>query len=390
MNAVVFPDQPSGPVIWAHANGKPAARAIVNLAGKVNESGLGADFLVTADAHDLPGLKVPDNVTLSALPSPRGRELKRFLTAWQPVMCLWLGAPVLPSPLKTAQAMNVPAVLLNAGEDIAEAQGGYFQRRVVQKTLSKFRVIFAENHISGGICLRHGAAEHAIQVTGKLAEGSMALPCNVDELDTLAASIVGRDVWFAAGVPMAELDTVLNAHEALRSANRRLLLILNTVHLESEETLAIELASKGWRVAMRDKGDDISDHTQIYLTCGNDEMGLWYRLAPVTYVGGTFSIEEDGADPLHAAALGSAILHGPRTSPHRGAFDQLLAQAPAASTQIVNAGSLARGVETLLLPHLAAEQANSAWEMVSRGAELTDQVIALIEEAIDVAEAPYA
>ena len=40
-------------------------------------------------------------------------------------------------------------------------------------------------------------------------------------------------------------------------------------------------------------------------------MGLWYRLCPASLIGGTFGATE-GHNPWEPAALGSAILHGPR------------------------------------------------------------------------------
>jgi 3-deoxy-D-manno-octulosonic-acid transferase len=41
------------------------------------------------------------------------------------------------------------------------------------------------------------------------------------------------------------------------------------------------------------------------------EMGLWYRLCRATIIGGTFGPTE-GHNPWEPAALGSAVLHGPR------------------------------------------------------------------------------
>ncbi len=63
---------------------------------------------------------------------------------------------------------------------------------------------------------------------------------------------------------------------------------------------------------------------------------------------------------------------------------------PPAATQVVSPDNLARAVAELLSPDVAAAQANSAWEFVSRGAELTDQLIELILEATELAEAENA
>ena len=51
-------------------------------------------------------------------------------------------------------------------------------------------------------------------------------------------------------------------------------------------------------------------------------MGLWYRLAPVALVGGSFGPVE-GHNPWEAAALGCAILHGPRTENFSADYNEL-------------------------------------------------------------------
>ena len=247
-------------------------------------------------------------------------------------------------------------------------------------------MVFANNFVAGGICVHLGIADEAVNVTGPLSEGSALLPSDEVELDRLSEAVRGREVWFASNVPDAELNHVLEAHEVLRSTNRRLLLVLNPSDPSQSETLAIALAEKGWKTALRSKGDELKGQTQIYLADKLDELGLWYRIAPISYLGGTLVEGQKGRDPLEAAALGSAIVHGPRTSAHRDSFSQLHAANPPAATQIVLPENLPRAVSELLSPDVAAAQANSAWEFVSRGAELTDRLVDLIIEASEIAE----
>src|SRR5690606_2705334 len=85
------------------------------------------------------------------------------------------------------------------------------------------------------------------------------------------------------------------------------------------------------------------------------EMGLWYRLAPMTLIGGTFGPTE-GHNPWEPAALHSAILHGPRFSNFKSDFNILHGEA---ATILVD--------EHTLSPFLM--QDHSA--MISRAAELS-------------------
>jgi 3-deoxy-D-manno-octulosonic-acid transferase len=52
-------------------------------------------------------------------------------------------------------------------------------------------------------------------------------------------------------------------------------------------------------------------------------MGLWFRLAPVSFVGGSIA-PRGGHNPFEPAALGSAILTGPSVENFRPAYDALL------------------------------------------------------------------
>jgi 3-deoxy-D-manno-octulosonic-acid transferase len=52
------------------------------------------------------------------------------------------------------------------------------------------------------------------------------------------------------------------------------------------------------------------------------ELGLWYRLASVSFVGGSLA-PVGGHNPYEAAQLGSAILHGPNVANFAGIYDEL-------------------------------------------------------------------
>ena len=59
------------------------------------------------------------------------------------------------------------------------------------------------------------------------------------------------------------------------------------------------------------------------------ELGLWYRVAPVTLMGSSMVSGEGGRNPLEAAALGSAVLYGPGVRDYLDSYSRL-AQAGAA------------------------------------------------------------
>ncbi len=384
--ALPAPDLAHTPVIWIVTRNQATVHAFCNIAQRLEAAGTEIHLLFTGPDHLSEAAVSYPNVTFSLMPGERASEVLAFNKAWSPAVCLWDDGPILPGLILGTKKARVPLVLINCARDTVRSIQGLVGRSLIWRTFSAFRLIFSVTHASGGTCIRYGVPEEHVVVSGALTEGIVTLECNTDELDGFSQSLSGRDIWLAAQVPSVEEDIILQVHEALRSTNRRLLLILNPRNATDGTSLAASLKKKGWKVRQRSKGDSITDQAQIFIADTDDELGLWYRLAPVSYLGGSLTVDEQAADPRQPAALGSAIVHGPRTAPHRDVCDQLHSQIPPAATQSVSAESLTKNISELLSPDRAASQAHSAWEFVSRGAELTDQLIALITEAIELSE----
>ena len=52
------------------------------------------------------------------------------------------------------------------------------------------------------------------------------------------------------------------------------------------------------------------------------EMGLWYSLSEVAFVGGSL-VEKGGHNPIEAAQFGTFVLHGPNIFNAKGKYEQL-------------------------------------------------------------------
>ncbi len=149
--------------------------------------------------------------------------------------------------------------------------------------------------------------------------------------------------------------------------------------------MAAAATGAGLRVAQRAEGDEPEDGTQVYLADGPAEMGLWLRLAPVAFLGGTLPNGPGSRDPFEAAALGVALIHGPATASHGEHWARL--DTAGASRIVLNGQELGRAVEALLSPDRAAAMAHAGWDVATKGAEVANRVIDLIREALERREA---
>jgi 3-deoxy-D-manno-octulosonic-acid transferase len=81
-------------------------------------------------------------------------------------------------------------------------------------------------------------------------------------------------------------------------------------HAHRGEGLAKMIAGAGAQVALRSREELPSAATDIYVADTMGELGLFYRLSPVVFMGGSL-VPHGGQNPIEAVKLGASIVHGP-------------------------------------------------------------------------------
>lgn len=215
-----------------------------------------------------------------------------------------------------------------------------------------------------------------VHAGGRLARHPPAAPSNAAELEALRTAVAGRPVWFAYSVPAAEFDHVLAAQvTALRHAHR-LVLIAAPRDPRDGPDLAARGAALGLSVARRMVADEPDPATQVYVADAEDAPGLFLRLAPVTYLGGSLTPGEQTPPAMPAAALGSALILGPET---READAGALVAAGGAR-RLARSGDLGQALAALVAPDAGAAMALRAWDLATAGAENTAQAARAIAD----------
>jgi 3-deoxy-D-manno-octulosonic-acid transferase len=213
-------------------------------------------------------------------------------------------------------------------------------------------------------------------------EESAVLPASEAERAALSRLLTARPVWFAAGIAESEEAAVLQAHRMVLQQSHRLLLILMPEDPSRAAALAKALEATGdWAVAERACEAEPEADIEIFVADNPDDYGLWYRLAPVTFLGGTLSGKGPVRNPMEAAVLGSAILHGPRTGQSGPILGRL--GAARATRAVASATDLGEALGDLLAPDRAARLAQAAWTVASDGAEVTEAVMNRIRAIMD-------
>lgn len=385
--ASVRPPRPEGPLLWLHAGRGATPKSLGQLLRRLRAARPGLALLVTADCPEpVDPEHFPAGTIFDATPYDQSRAVRAFLDHWRPQIFVLAGASLPPATIVEVHERKVPALLIDVRVPRQRDWLGYFRRGMAASLLARFERVLAQDPETARHLQKIAGRHATIEVAGRIEETSDPLKCNEAERAALAELLQSRPVWFAAACPANEEDAVFEAHgNALRLAHR-MLLILAPADAARTAALAERCQQEGWGVAVRADDEEPVADVQVLLTEGDAEMGLWYRLAPVTFMGGTLLPGGVGRNPYEPAALGSAILHGPHPGPYPEAYAQL---DEAAATRLVrDAAALSDAVADLIAPDKAALLAHNAWAASSGGAEVTERVLQTLTGVIDRAVAP--
>jgi 3-deoxy-D-manno-octulosonic-acid transferase len=103
---------------------------------------------------------------------------------------------------------------------------------------------------------------------------------------------------------------LIEAHKALAGYFPSLLSVIVPRHPNRGEAIVRTIAAAGLTPAQRSHEDLPTAVTDIYVADTLGELGLFYRLAPIVFMGGSL-VEHGGQNPIEAVKLGASIVHGP-------------------------------------------------------------------------------
>jgi 3-deoxy-D-manno-octulosonic-acid transferase len=246
-----------------------------------------------------------------------------------------------------------------------------WQRRpdLAAAVVGAFDLVLAQDETQADRFRRLGA-RRALSV-GDLKASAEKLPHDPAELARLQEAVRGRPLWLAASTQPGEEAIVAEAHRRLTERFPNLLTIIAPRHPARADEVAALLPG----VARRSRGD--APAPPFYLVDRLGELGLFYRLAEIVFVGGSL-VPKGGHNPLEPALLDCAILMGP---------DRANCAAVAAAlgvTEVRDAESLAKEVGHLLAdPAERGRRAAAATQVAERHRGVLDAVLGELRPLLD-------
>jgi 3-deoxy-D-manno-octulosonic-acid transferase len=368
--------RPYGPLVWIHGASVGEVLAAAGLIERLRA--LNLRILLTSGtltSAEVVASRFPPDIIHQFIPYDAPRFVDRFLDHWRPSLALFIESDLWPNLILAASARRVPMVLINGR--MSQRSFPRWQRAsaTIGALLGRFDICLAQSRVDAERFSALGSP--SVITTGNLKMDVAPPPADPGRLERLHAVTRGRPVIVAASTHPGEEELLVEAHRRLSASFPTLLTVIVPRHPHRGEQVAGLVEAAGLPVSLRSREQQPMAATAIYVADTMGELGLFYRLAPIVFMGGSL-VEHGGQNPIEAVKLGAAIVHGPHVSNFTEVYRALDDEGGAFAVPDVDA--LVLRISSLLSNHDARQiSITAATNVVDRLGGALDRTIAALE-----------
>ena len=301
--------RPHGPLVWIHGASVGevlAAAALIEKLRALNIRILLTSGTVTSAA--IVAKRFPADIIHQYVPYDSPRYVARFLDHWRPSLALFIESDLWPNLILSSAARRLPMVLINGRMSHRSFPRWRRMTGTISALLGRFDVCLVRSEVDAERFTALGSRN--VVTTGNLKLDVAAPPADSGKLERLMAVTRGRPIVVAASTHPGEEDILLEAHKTLAGFFPSLLSVIVPRHPDRGEAIARSITASGLHAALRSREELPTATTDIYVADTMGELGLFYRLAPIVFMGGSL-VEHGGQNPIEAIKLGASVVHGP-------------------------------------------------------------------------------
>jgi 3-deoxy-D-manno-octulosonic-acid transferase len=301
--------RPQGPLVWLHGASVGEALSLLPLIDRLTQSGRSALVTTgTVTSARLLAQRMPPGGLHQFAPLDAPGFMRRFFAHWRPDLALIAESELWPNMIVEARRAGVPLVMVNARMSPRSFERWRRAPGFIGALLGSVDLCLAQSRADADRLAALGARD--VRVAGNLKFDAPTPPADRHELAALAGLTSGRQIWIAASTHAGEERIAAEAHLRVAETFPDALTLIAPRHPARGEAILAELQGMGLKCALRSRGERPDRETEVYVCDTIGELGLFYRLAGVVMVGKSF-VREGGQNPIEAAKLACAILHGP-------------------------------------------------------------------------------
>ncbi len=316
-------DRPPGRLVWLHGASVGEFLSIIPLIERLQARGVTVLVTtVTLTAASLAARRLPPGVIHQFMPWDVPAYVDRFLNHWQPDLAIFAESELWPNLILRTTSRGTPLIQVNGRISERSFKGWQRVPRSIKALLSRFELCLMQTVDDARRIEALGAPR--VSTTGNLKFDVPAPEAEPGAAMALAQAIGYRPVFLAASTHEGEDEIVIEAHRLLAPRLSNLLTIIAPRHPERGDAIAALAEAAGLPACQRSRGELPRLRHAVYVADTLGEMGLFYRAAPVAFLGGSL-IRHGGQNPIEPAKLGAAVMHGPHIFNFAAVYEALAA-----------------------------------------------------------------
>lgn len=370
--------RPAGPLTWFHASSVGETNAVLPVMGELSRRRPDMTLLlttVTRTSAELAEKRLPENAVHQFVPFDTPRYMSAFLDHWRPGLAVLTESEIWPNLILEAGRRDIPLILVNGRISDRSFQSWRRWRSIARPLFEGFQVVLAQNEALAERFRQLGARK--VIAAGNLKIDAPAPEAPAEALDHLKKATAGRTIFLAASTHPGEEQAVVEAHRILAESRPELLTIIAPRHPHRGGEVAETVQAAGLTPSLRSLGDRIDPATDVYIADTIGELGLFYALAPLAFVGGSLAAR-GGQNPVEAVRHGAVVLSGPGVENFQDAYDTLRREG--GCIEVASAEELAARADELLQDDsrrkAMLENGNRAVQSMSGALDATLQALA--------------
>ena len=322
--------RPDGKLFWLHGASVGESISMLPLINKILETYPDAHVMVTTGtvtSADVMQKRLPERAFHQFIPIDNPIFTTRFVKYWHPDVALWFESEFWPAVLSSIKRKNIPLILINGRISNKTFKRWQQFDFVCKELLSCFSLCLGQSEEDAYRLKVLGAKETIC--LGNLKYAGLPLPVDENAKQDLLGQIKNRPLWLASSTHDDEEIRIAKVHKRLKQKFPDLLTIIAPRHPNRGAEIATEINKIDLTTALRSENEKITPKTDIYIANTIGEMGLWYDIANIVFIGGSL-IPHGGQNFIEPSRVRDATIVGP----HMHNFSDAMARAKKADAVI--------------------------------------------------------
>lgn len=375
--------RPEGKLIWMHGASVGESISMLPLIQRLLEVYPNAHVMVTTGtltSAEIMAKRLPERAFHQYLPIENPVFATRFLKHWKPDVALWFESEFWPAMLSCIKRKNIPLILVNGRISNKSFKRWQQFDFIIKEILECFTLCLGQSD-EDEYRLRVLGAKNTMCL-GNLKYAGLPLPVDENKKQEIAEQITGRTVWLVSSTHDDEEFKIARFLKDLQNKVPNLLTFMAPRHPQRGSEIKQRLQKElGLNVALRSANEKITEKTDVYVADTIGELGIWYDLIPLVFIGGSL-IPHGGQNFIEPSRSRDAVIVGPHMYNFADAMNR--AKKADAVIQVNDVLELMETVENLLThPDLLEAKRSLAYNWANGEAKVLEGIVEKIKAYLD-------